>query len=67
MELSRCIAQNHPFSGEKQLLVDISHLVHQNLKTGIERTVENILAELVDSPPEGFRVEPVYAALGGSG
>jgi len=50
---SRCI--------RKQLLIDVSALVQEDLKTGIQRVVRSIVKNLIDNPPEGFSVEPVYA------
>lgn len=47
----------------KQLFVDISELVHQDAKTGIQRVVRSVLAEFLENPPTGFRVEPVYARV----
>ncbi|UUE95601.1 glycosyltransferase family 4 protein [Comamonas thiooxydans] len=61
------IALNHRQSAEKQLLVDISELVQRDAKTGIQRVVRSILAELLSNPPHGFRVEPVYASPGKPG
>jgi glycosyltransferase involved in cell wall biosynthesis len=58
------ISQSLPLPTPKpQLLVDISALVEISLGTGIQRVVRNILKHLLDHPPEGFRVEPVYATL----
>lgn len=45
----------------RQLLVDISELVQRDARTGIQRVVRNILNEWLLDPPEGYRVEPVYA------
>lgn len=45
----------------RQLLVDISIIVHHDAKSGIQRVVRSILKELLANPPEGFKVEPVYA------
>jgi len=45
---------------KKQLLLDISATFRTDLKTGIERVTRSILMEFLKSPPEGFRVEPVY-------
>ncbi|MCD6026104.1 MAG: glycosyltransferase [Solimicrobium sp.] len=56
-----------PSSITKQLLIDISTLVRHDLKTGIERVVRSILFELLHNPPEGFRVEPVFATHQESG
>jgi glycosyltransferase involved in cell wall biosynthesis len=44
-----------------QLLVDVSILVQHDAKSGIQRVVRSILKELLTNPPEGYRVEPVYA------
>lgn len=45
----------------RQLLVDISELVQRDSKSGIQRVVRSILQELITNPPEGYKVEPVYA------
>ncbi len=45
----------------KQLLVDISELVILDSKSGIQRVVRSILSELIANPPQGHRIEPVYA------
>lgn len=50
---SRCI--------RKQILIDVSALIQEDLKTGIQRVVRSIVKNLIDNPPEGFSVEPVYA------
>lgn len=46
----------------KQLLLDISELVTVDSKSGIQRVVRSLLIELVANPPQGYRVEPVYAS-----
>lgn len=50
-----------PRFAPRQLLVDISELVQRDSKSGIQRVVHSILKEWLAHPPEGFRVEPVYA------
>jgi glycosyltransferase involved in cell wall biosynthesis len=50
-----------PSIDQRQLLVDISELVKQDAKSGIQRVVRNILAQWLNNPPAGYRVEPVYA------
>lgn len=45
---------------QRQLLVDVTSIIHSDLKTGIERVVRSQLLELLKHPPQGFRVEPVY-------
>lgn len=49
---------------ERQLLVDITALAHTDLHTGIQRVARSVLKCLLESPPQGFRVEPVYTAFG---
>lgn len=52
---------------QRQLLVDISELVQRDAKSGIQRVVRSILKEWLLNPPEGYRVEPVYASTDGLG
>lgn len=44
-----------------QLLLDISGLAQHDGKTGIERVVRSVLQELLENPPIGYHVEPIYA------
>ena len=46
---------------KKQLLLDVSELAQRDAKTGIQRVVRSIMVELLDHPPAGYRVEPVFA------
>lgn len=57
------ISLNSYKSSPKQLLVDISVLVENDAKTGIQRVVRNILREWLSNPPKGYKVEPVYAEI----
>ena len=61
LSASQAISLNHRDVDKHQLLVDISVLVEQDAKTGIQRVVRNILREWLSHPPAGFTVEPVYA------
>lgn len=61
LELANSISKNKNSSAIKQLLIDVSALINNDLKTGIERVVRSTLLELINNPPQGFRVEPVYA------
>jgi glycosyltransferase involved in cell wall biosynthesis len=56
----RSIIAKRPRIGLPQILVDISALVREDLKTGIQRVVRSLLLEMLSSPPAGFIVEPVY-------
>ena len=55
-----------PSPSHAQLLVDVSELVRVDARTGIQRVVRSILKKWLVHPPQGFRVEPVYAADDGS-
>jgi glycosyltransferase involved in cell wall biosynthesis len=52
---------------ERQLLVDITALVQTDLHTGIQRVARSVLKCLLENPPQGYRVEPVYTAFGAQG
>ena len=49
-----------PLSINRQLLIDVSAIYRNDLKTGIQRVVRALVWSLIQAPPEGFRVEPVY-------
>jgi len=61
VELAIAIGQNHSQAGQKQLFVDVSELSQRDSATGVQRVTRSILMELLNSPPVGYRVEPVYA------
>ena len=44
-----------------QVLIDISTIIHHDFGTGIQRVTRAHLQHLVRKPPDGWRVEPVYA------
>lgn len=45
---------------KRKLYLDISATVNNDLKTGIERVARAYLHELLQSPPLGYDVQPVY-------
>lgn len=45
----------------KHLFVDVSELTLRDSGSGIQRVTRNIVAELLENPPQGYRVEPVAA------
>ncbi len=61
LDIAHALSRNHAENAHRQLLVDISELVFHDAGTGIQRVTRNILKELLESPPEGYAVEPVYA------
>jgi glycosyltransferase involved in cell wall biosynthesis len=48
--------------GSRQLFVDVSELVCRDARTGVQRVTRSILRELLDSPPPGYEVMPVYTS-----
>jgi glycosyltransferase involved in cell wall biosynthesis len=45
----------------KQLLVDVSEVIKHDARTGIQRVVRGILPHLMENPPAGYEVRPVFA------
>lgn len=62
LELARRLVRENPIqTGHvRQLLVDVSILARADFKTGIQRVVRSQLLALLNNPPVGFRVEPVW-------
>jgi FkbM family methyltransferase len=62
LELARKLAGENPLQKNevRQLLVDVSILARADFKTGIQRVVRSQLLALLNDPPTGFRVEPVW-------
>lgn len=59
--IDHSLVDNLPIKrGHYQFLIDISATIRNGLKTGIERMVQALLLQLLDSPPPGYRIEPVY-------
>jgi len=63
-DIAISLAENFPqLPRAKQLFVDISELVQSDARTGIQRVVRSVLMEWLLNPPDGYRVEPVYASV----
>lgn len=61
MRLSAAIATSLPIQRPaKRLFLDVTATCRNDLKTGIERVAKSIILALLESPPDGFRIEPVY-------
>ncbi len=61
MTIAEAISQNLPlYRTHRQLLVDISIILRQDYKTGIQRVVRGLLVELLQISIPGYRIEPVY-------
>jgi glycosyltransferase involved in cell wall biosynthesis len=54
---------NHVDNSTRQLFVDISELIQRDAGTGIQRVTRSILKELLENPPDGYVVEPVYSTV----
>ena len=60
LEIAQTLVENEPSYRQKQLLYDVSELVRRDAGSGIQRAVKGYLRELLENPPKGYRVEPVY-------
>jgi glycosyltransferase involved in cell wall biosynthesis len=61
LTLAQSISEAIPIAtAAQQLLIDVSATCRNDLKTGIQRVVRALVWELVQAPPLGYRVEPVY-------
>lgn len=62
--LAQAIAHNHPLKQPmRRIFLDISATYRNDLKTGIERVARALLLVLIKSPPQGYRIEPVYLTV----
>lgn len=61
IQLSSALATTLPLpQPAKRLFLDITATCRNDLKTGIERVARALMLALLESPPAGYRVEPVY-------
>lgn len=61
LQLSQAIATTVPLAQPaKRLFLDITATCRNDLKTGIERVARALTLALIESPPAGYRIEPVY-------
>jgi len=61
LRLSKAIAATMPLARPaKSLFLDVTATCHTDLKTGIERVARALTLALLEDPPQGYRVEPVY-------
>lgn len=68
VKLAEVVARSMPtIQPARQLMVDVSVLLQVDANSGIQRVVRSILKNLLDDPPSGYRVEPVYATVASSG
>ena len=62
LKFSASVVQNRKDSlqPERQLLIDVTVVAVEDLRTGVQRVVRSYLSELLHNPPQGYRPEPVY-------
>lgn len=61
LQLSQAVATTFPVARPaKRLFLDVTATCRHDLKTGIERVARAIMMALLESPPPGYRIEPVY-------
>jgi glycosyltransferase involved in cell wall biosynthesis len=60
IDVAASVSANRPRRPPRQMLVDVTAIAHDDIKTGIERVTRAVLKALLDRQPEGYRVEPVY-------
>ncbi|AHF00121.1 glycosyltransferase family 4 protein [Thioalkalivibrio paradoxus] len=58
-KVATSIALNERLGAEPQMLVDVSVLAAQDARTGVQRVVRNLLKELLNEPPTGYRIRPI--------
>lgn len=63
-KIAKSIAFDFTSVDERQLLLDVSSIVHSDAKSGIQRVVRSLLHEFLSVPPAGLKVRPVYYADG---
>ena len=51
----------------RQIFVDISGLVIQDIRTGVQRVTRSVVKELLKNPPAGYVIVPVYSTLNSNG
>lgn len=66
-QLADSISKNHQYSGEKQIFIDVSELIRVDNNSEIQKSIKLILKELLQNPPKGYRIEPVYSTTQSSG
>jgi len=61
LQLSQAVATNHPMlRPARRLFLDITATSRNDIKTGVERVTRALMMVLLELPPAGYRIEPVY-------
>ncbi|WP_428552179.1 glycosyltransferase family 4 protein [Pseudomonas edaphica] len=64
VQVAKSIAFNFLGRDARQLLLDVSSIVHSDAKSGIQRVVRSLLQEFLSSPPASVIVRPIYYEAG---
>ena len=64
IDVAASVSANRPARPPRQMLIDVTAIVRDDIKTGIERVTRSVVKALLERPPDGYRVEPVYDAGG---
>jgi len=59
-EVRKSRLRNQVQGGVKQLLIDVSTIIHKDAHTGIQRVVRALLLQLFAHPPVGYKVLPIF-------
>jgi len=66
--LSEVLSANFPPQPRlRQLMLDVSAIAQNDLKSGIERVTRALLEQMLLNPPTGWSVQPVYATMDRAG
>ncbi|MBS7436559.1 glycosyltransferase family 4 protein [Pseudomonas syringae] len=63
-QVAKSIAFDFAGADHRQLLLDVSSIVHSDAKSGIQRVVRSLLHEFLNDQPAGLTVRPIYFADG---
>lgn len=59
--LSKVMSETFPLTQPvRRLFLDLTATCEQDLGTGIERVAKSLAKNLIDQPPSGYRIEPVF-------
>lgn len=64
LQTSLALEFNTAYRTQKQLLLDISVLVHVDAKSGIQRVVRSLLLEIMNNKSLEYSVKPIYSNNG---
>lgn len=59
-KVAQALEYNQPPGYNQHLFMDVTVVARNDLRTGIQRVVRALLREFIISPPEGYRIVPIY-------